>query len=393
MELDFVVAIGVFVFIIALVSIYITNYLSTLQVDILEYREKASEIVERIFSSANKEDVYINPKAIEKIKRIPIAIRENKGYKFIYEPMALNIKLDDNCEKLAWNSTIRVYDENLSEIPIKLSYQKFCKDQFLNSSIITFLSNISENSISRFFIYFSDNEEIVPKKYENFDIIAYYKFDENYGTKTMDYSGNEFNISLKNGTEYCFNYDCPKWVEGKFGYAIDFDGVNDYLDCSNLLGEFKTIEFWIKPNKDGLIMQFSSNSNIILENSNIRTNGFNSKVIYVNGVINGSVNFNEWNHVVIVTNDIVEINNCSIARVGNEFYNGSIDEMRIWKVEKNESYVIARNSSNLFVQVYPEEELEVVSSRRLNQIRNIPYDHIRSLLELNYRLRLEIAPR
>lgn len=392
MEIDFIIAISVFIFIIALVSIYVSNYLSVLQVDVLEYREKASEILERIFSSASEEDFYVNPKAVEKIKRIPITIRNAEEYRFLNEPIAIKIDFDKKCKNLTWNSTIRVYDENLYEIPIRLSYQRFCEGQYVNSTLITMLTNISENSLKRVFVYFSDNREIVPKNYGDFNLIAYYQFDENYGIIAKDSSGNEVDAFLKNGTESCFNYDCPTWIEGRFNYALNFDGVNDYLDCSNINGYLKTIEFWIKPNSSNEpIIQLNSNVNIKLENSYIKANGIGQSVIYVNGIENGSVNINEWNYVIVITNSSVEVKDCSIARIENEFYNGAIDEIRFWSITKNLDYVIARNSSNIIVKVYPEEEIEVISSRRLNLIRNLSYDYIRSLLELNYRLRMEIA--
>ncbi|MEM5826240.1 MAG: hypothetical protein QXM64_02520 [Candidatus Aenigmatarchaeota archaeon] len=394
MDVDFVIAISVFIFIIAFVAIYITNYLSSFQVDVLEYKAKASEIIERVFGEPTEKEVYIDPRLTEKIKRIPIAIREREGYQFINEPIALDIIFDKDCKKIAWNSTIRAYDENLIEIPIKLSYQNFCEDQFLNKSIVTLFSNISGKSIERVFIYFSDNKEILPKSYGDFNLVAYYKLDENYGEIAKDYSGNEFNATLKNDTTSCFNNDCPTWVEGKFGYALQLDGINDYLDCSDLNKDIKTIEFWIKPNdNNSVLLQLSSSVNIIIENSNIKANGFVSPIIYVNGIENESINLNDWNYVLITTNESIEIKDCAIGKVGNEFYNGTIDDIRFWNITKNESYVIARNSSYLDFQIYPEEEIYVVSSRRLNQIRNLSYDYVRGLLELNYRLRLEVSPR
>lgn len=391
MEVDFVIAISVFIFIIAFVAIYITNYLSAIQVDILEYREKASEIIERMFSSPTEEDIYINPKVVEKIKRIPFVIKA-KNHNFTNEIIAFEVLFDKDCKNLVWNSTIRIYDENLNEVPIKISHQKFCNEQFLNASIITAAINISENSIKRFFIYFSDDKGIVAKNYENFNLISYYKLDENYGVVAKDFSGNENSAILKNDTEACFNNGCPTWIEGKFNYALFFDGVNDYLDCSNLSGKLKTIEFFIKPkNSNDEILQLSSSVNITLENYAIKVGGVNSSIIYVNGIINGTVELDKWNYVLITTNESIEIINCKIGMIGNDFYNGAIDEIRFWNITKNEDYALARNSSSLDFRVYPEEEIEIVSSRRLNQIRILPYDYVRGLLELNYRLRLEIV--
>ena len=49
-------------------------------------------------------------------------------------------------------------------------------------------------------------------------------FDDGKGDTAKDSSGNHNDGTLKNG---------PKWVEGKFGKALEFDGKDDYVDCGN----------------------------------------------------------------------------------------------------------------------------------------------------------------
>ena len=49
-------------------------------------------------------------------------------------------------------------------------------------------------------------------------------FDDGKGDTTKDSSGNQNDGMLKNG---------PKWVDGKFGQALHFDGVANYVDCGN----------------------------------------------------------------------------------------------------------------------------------------------------------------
>ena len=49
-------------------------------------------------------------------------------------------------------------------------------------------------------------------------------FDEDKGDETFDSSGNENNGKLMNG---------PKWVGGKFGNALTFNGSSTYIDCGN----------------------------------------------------------------------------------------------------------------------------------------------------------------
>jgi hypothetical protein len=49
-------------------------------------------------------------------------------------------------------------------------------------------------------------------------------FDEGKGDTAKDSSGNKNDGTIKNG---------PKWVEGKFGKALPFDGGATYVDCGN----------------------------------------------------------------------------------------------------------------------------------------------------------------
>jgi len=66
-------------------------------------------------------------------------------------------------------------------------------------------------------------------------------FDEGSGTTANDDSGND-----NDGTIYG-----ASWVDGKYGKALSFDGVNDYVDCGNDTslnfgtGAF-SVELWIK---------------------------------------------------------------------------------------------------------------------------------------------------
>jgi chitodextrinase len=70
---------------------------------------------------------------------------------------------------------------------------------------------------------------------------AEYAFSEGSGTTTADASGNSNTGILANG---------PAWTAGKYGNALSFDGVNDYVsaaDASALdLGATGTIAAWVR---------------------------------------------------------------------------------------------------------------------------------------------------
>ncbi len=74
------------------------------------------------------------------------------------------------------------------------------------------------------------------------DIAAMWLFNEGEGNVAKD--------ATPNGNDATFNGN-PKWVAGKFGKAISFDGVDDYLlaedsDSLDVVGEAITLGGWIK---------------------------------------------------------------------------------------------------------------------------------------------------
>jgi len=77
----------------------------------------------------------------------------------------------------------------------------------------------------------------------NADIVGMWLFDDASGDVAID--------SSENGNDGVLVGD-PEWVEGKFGKALSFDGVDDYVDTelnTNDLSSPITISFWMNPNE------------------------------------------------------------------------------------------------------------------------------------------------
>jgi PGF-CTERM protein/uncharacterized repeat protein (TIGR01451 family) len=83
---------------------------------------------------------------------------------------------------------------------------------------------------------------LVPAQAQDDGLVAEWHFDEGSGNVLKDSSGNGNDGTIDGAT----------WVEGKFGQALSFDGVNDYVevpDSPELSGGGKslTVEAWVKP--------------------------------------------------------------------------------------------------------------------------------------------------
>jgi len=75
-------------------------------------------------------------------------------------------------------------------------------------------------------------------------VVGLWLFDEGKGDTTKDSSGNGNDGTLMSK---------PKWVDGKFGKALEFDGSASYVNCGNndilTMTKEVTVVFWIKNNK------------------------------------------------------------------------------------------------------------------------------------------------
>jgi len=76
-------------------------------------------------------------------------------------------------------------------------------------------------------------------------LVGLWHFDEVVGITASDSSGNGNLGTLVNG---------PTWEAGKFGNALSFDGVNDYVEVTSnsfIMPTTLTVEAWVQPDKIG----------------------------------------------------------------------------------------------------------------------------------------------
>jgi hypothetical protein len=191
-------------------------------------------------------------------------------------------------------------------------------------------------------------------------LVGYWKFDEENGTIAGDSSGNNNNGTLQNG---------PIWVDGKFGNALSFDGINDYVevpDNSTLhVSSGLTIEAWVKfggltgdhqvvvtkwyPDLNGYTLEFQPDgltpqfvitvsgfrtvvSSIIISFDSwtqiVGTYDGTTEKIYVNGSLTGS---QEINGSIITGNQLLCIGSHSPSNPSDRnWFKGAIDNIMIY---------------------------------------------------------------
>ena len=129
------------------------------------------------------------------------------------------------------------------------------------------------------------------------DAVGIWLFDNGPGDVAEDSSENGNDGTLKND---------PTWVDGKFGKALDFDGVDDVVNIEfpNIALTSWTVAAWIYPRNlnvahyQGLVQAWPSQGEFQIQT--------NTSSVGVHPVYGGSLNNDEWAHVAgrVVENQV-----------------------------------------------------------------------------------------
>jgi hypothetical protein len=220
-----------------------------------------------------------------------------------------------------------------------------------------FLTTVTPTSVELYgnsMIYFDD-----VKLYETSNLVAYYPFNGN----ANDESGNNLHGTVSGATLTTDRFGNPDSAYSFNGNDIITVAHNDILNSSNEL----SFSVWIKPNsqQNAMILGKSNYSNATNYLLRTKSTGF-IQFEYKDFANSNSLPLivNDWNHVAVIsdTDDskMVFINGVLAAhtsasspyglvndaltigaRTGAEFFNGSIDDLRIYKSALTEEEVLS----------------------------------------------------
>jgi len=133
-------------------------------------------------------------------------------------------------------------------------------------------------------------------------LVGYWKFSEGNGNEARDISGNGNKGVISGAT----------WTEGKYGKALQFDGLDDYAQSTNVVtlngnGEHKTVSAWIyhKDNDQDRIVGVFQTTGSSQPQYSLFTTGTNIRVQLKNDAgtffgdktTTGTFSLNAWHHV------------------------------------------------------------------------------------------------
>jgi len=202
--------------------------------------------------------------------------------------------------------------------------------------------------------------------------VGYWSFDEGGGQVVEDSSGNGNEGTL-------MNMDESAWVEGVNGEALEFDGVDDYVNITNGHGTFSgiSVEAWVKLGRlkgtdNGQTIFDSTNHKLLLWAEWGWTTGNPSRVLVTTDSNSKGVNSNSlspgiWYHLtftwssftdnLVIYQDGIEINSISVSgnyipsapdlfigrHFGGHYLKGIIDEVAIYDRALNASEILAHS--------------------------------------------------
>jgi len=202
-------------------------------------------------------------------------------------------------------------------------------------------------------------------------------FNELQGTTAKD-SSDEGNDGTMNNFNTGYNNDSSGWTtSGKYGNAIVFDGVDDYVDCGNdasvnITGEL-TISAWVKKSSNtdwgAIVLKGAGNSAdayFLRETNNDKFQFLvKSGGVSYDAINPSAIDLDVWTHIVgvydkvnvsIFINGVQEEGDAYTGNVGNNsndllfgrdtfsatrYFNGTIDEVRIFNRAKSASEIKA----------------------------------------------------
>jgi len=410
-QIDFAIAVGIFLGVFAFSILFTTDRISGIkdQIESLDQYLTGEKILSSLFLDSG------NLSLVSKAYRFYVIINNTQPY--LKNQSAAVSDLENElvivnfsslgCPDIDFNS-VRVYNSSEDNVKCEVDPER---------KILKFLVNISAFESKEFKVWFDDDsnftvpfcnfsisgsdnltEIIYPPEafkiisfstiedfsvYDPEHLVDFYTFDEPFGEKFIDRSGNGntgtfhgevFNDGVVHGAT---------WVDGKYGKALSFDGVDDYVDISSTNSVYDstsiTVEAWVKP--------YSGNTGWIVGDGH----KFRLRVVpgstaewwckeenngNSNTISGGTIEANKWYHVVgtydsptgeqkLYINGVLVAsatpkfilddgdNNQAIGKgyVGSsDWFKGIIDEVRIYNRSLSESEIKEIYENNTFIR-------------------------------------------
>ena len=439
MNLSLILMAILFTFLISFVAIFI----QTISLKISQEETLQRFDTWKLFKKITNPDRELS--VVGYVYKIPLIVENPVDFERVNETVAVDVYTDVACEIDITNKSIVVTQEPQEVVDTKVVNPIYCQNSFkVKEAKIMMLLNASPLSKSEYHILFSNETNITSGK-KNLNLVLYLPFDEGNGNVAHDYSGFGNDGTLKDAN--ASNEDgssLARWVSGKAGHALSFDGVDDYVEVSNSPSlnpsDEISVEAWVKFNswytgdcQQNMILSKGNESvyghfhlaigevdnNCTDVSNDLRVKfeiNFNGTIYQAFGSTDVYSSLGSWLHVVGVYNKTclkVYLNgnldgiNCigSISNPGNEenitigrmksdsypyWVNGTIDEVKIWNRALTEQEIKSHSKEPLKIKILGKQKLKAILPSKLSRLKEVGYSYAKSVLTNGYDFYIEV---
>ncbi|SVE51887.1 uncharacterized protein METZ01_LOCUS504741, partial [marine metagenome] len=171
------------------------------------------------------------------------------------------------------------------------------------------------------------------------------------------------------------------------GSALDFNGVDDWVDVGAVHDDIQTISFWIQADAvDGTrnVIDLNGADYISIVGGEVTAVGITSPTYYINAVAGEqTITTGTWYHVAVTTANPIDADDVDIGRVvtasgsDDDYFDGKIDEVRLWDDVRTADEIKASYNRSLS-DPYEEANLKLYL-RMNNETGTVAFDHSSSM--------------
>lgn len=160
--IEFSISAALFLALLVVLIIYTSIYISHhyKQITLEKMRAEARDFSENFLLSKNSEVSFLSTFYKRKILVKEINNESFDGY------VSIKIVFDENCEKKAFNNSIRVFDENFYDVNFSLQNVSYCDSFFVKSANLIFY--VSLKPLQERFYYITYSPDTFIKSKENY---------------------------------------------------------------------------------------------------------------------------------------------------------------------------------------------------------------------------------
>jgi hypothetical protein len=388
-NIDLPLSLSIFLVFLIIVVVFAMNYILKLPdlTGVQEFRKKVSDLYNALFESTGTPatweetgSVPSEPGVIINYYKIPILINETAGLDRINEPVEVNITFDDDCLNKTWNNTIRVYDRDLNESTFALSNETFCSEQYLKNATVTFNVNVSANQNKVYEIYYYRDRNISgPNNTLTYNTNSWVPNDGDVWTESLSdwsrYGGSSSSPTLDSENKKVGDKSINISESLQWGNSLGLE----YNPSANITGVGNWyLRAWLFVDDTAglhtINVSVSDNQETITTNvSGYMTSGqwylFEKKLSP--SLWSNWTNFNASRGIDFVRFFVVYTGNLLVTKTVK------IDGLRFEKYPLN-------------AVVFPEENVDLISSTKLKLLRSLTLDEISQIIGKGYKFRIEI---